>query len=106
MLGGLKRDFALPYGLTFTPDFTVGGGDRRYLDNLYPPWGFGGVKTGISYVQLSGKLAYWFNDHFGVHALVAYSVIVDNKIRSGIDEDGSDYRKQFVWGNVGIDVAF
>ena len=106
MLGGLKRDFALPLGLTVTPDFTVGGGDRRYLDNLYPPWGYGGVKSGISYVQLSGKLAYWFNDHFGVHALVAYSVIVDDKIRSGIDADGSDYRKQFVWGNVGVDFAF
>ena len=103
---GVKRDFSLPHGLTFTPDFTVGGGDRRYLDNLYPPWGFGDVKSGISYVQLSGKLAYWFNDHFGVHALVAYSVIVDDKIRSGIDADGSDYRKQFVWGNVGIDIAF
>ena len=106
MLAGLKHDFALPYGLTFTPDFAVGGGDRRYLDNLYPPWGAGGVKSGVSYLQLSGKLSYWFNDHFGVHALVAYSAIVDDRIRAGIDADGSDYRKQFVWGNVGVDFAF
>ena len=105
-LAGLKRDIALPHGLTFTPDITVGGGDRRYLDNLYPPWGFGGVKGGVSYAQLSGKLSYWFNDHFGVHALLACSVIVDGKIRAGIDADGSDYRKQFVWGTVGVDVAF
>lgn len=106
MLAGLKRDFTLPLDLVFTPDFTVGGGDRRYLDCLYPPWGYGNVKGGISYVQLSGKLAYWFNENFGVHALVAYSVIANDKIRYGIDADGSDYRKQFVWGNVGIDVAF
>jgi len=106
VLAGLKRDFALPYGLMFTPDFTVGGGDRRYLDNLYPPWGAGGVKSGISYVQLSGKLAFWFNEYFGVHALIAYSAIIDDKIRSGIDVDGSDYSKQFVWGNIGVDVSF
>ncbi len=106
MMAGLKRDFTLSPGLTFTPDFTVGGGDRRYLDNLYPPWGAGGVKSGISYVQLSGKLSYWFNDHFGVHALIAYSAIVDDKIRSGIDADGSDYRKQFLWGTLGVDLAF
>ena len=105
-LAGLKRDFELPYGLTFTPDFTFGGGTRRYLDNLYPPWGYGNVKSGISYVQLSGKLSYWFSDHFGVHALIAYSVIVDDKIRAGIDAESSDYSKQFVWGNVGIDFAF
>ena len=105
-LAGLKRDVSLPFGLTFTPDISLGGGDRRYLDNLYPPWGAGGVKSGISYAQISGKLAYWLNGNFGVHAMVAYSVIVNEKIRSGIDEDGSDYRKQFVWGTVGVDFSF
>lgn len=103
---GLKRDISLIEEITFTPDFTVGGGDRRYLACLYPPWGEGGVSSGISYVQLSGKVAYWFNEHFGVHALVAYCVIVDDEIREGIDADMSDYQKQYAWGCVGVDVAF
>ena len=103
---GVKRDFTLPLDIIFTPNLLVGGGDPRYLDNLYPPWGAGDVKGGLSYVEISGKLAYWFNEHFGVHAQIAYSIIANDKIRNGIENDNSDYRKQFVWGSVGVDVAF
>ena len=106
-VAGLKRNFELPLGITFTPDFTVGGGDDRYLACMYPPWDENAVKGGISYVQLSGKLSYWFNDNFGIHAQLAYDVITNDRIRSGIDaEDATNYRKQFVWGTIGIDVAF
>ena len=105
-VAGLKRNFELPFGITFTPDLTIGGGDDRYLACMYPPWDENAVKGGISYVQLSGKLSYWFNDHFGIHAQIAYDVIACDRIRSGIDADASDYRKQFVWGTVGVDVAF
>jgi hypothetical protein len=73
---------------------------------MYPPWDEKAVKGGMSYVQLSGKLSYWFNDHFGIHAQVAYAVTANDRLRSGIDADLSDYRKQFVWGTVGVDVAF
>lgn len=103
---GLKRDFQLPADVTFTPDLSVGGGDDRYLACLYPPWSEQDIKGGISYVQLSGKLAYWLNEHFGIHAQIAYAAITNDRIRSGIDADGSDYRKQFVWGTVGVDVSF
>ena len=103
---GVKREIALPLGMTFTPDLTAGGGDDRYLACLYPPWNERDVKGGLSYVQLSGKLAYWFNAHFGIHAQIAYAAIANDRIRSGIGRDGSDYRKQFVWGTVGVDVAF
>ena len=106
VVAGLKRDMELPMDITFTPDLTVGGGDDRYLACMYPPWDEKAVKGGISYVQLSGKLSYWLNDHFGIHAQVAYAVTANDRIRSGIDADASDYRKQFVWGTVGVDVAF
>ena len=103
---GLKRDIKLPFGIVFTPDFTVGGGDDRYLACMYPPWGDPDVKSGVSYVQLSGKLAYWFNDYIGIHAQAACAAITNDRIRSGIDADDSDCKKQFVWGTVGMDVAF
>ena len=103
---GVKRDIALPFGLTFTPDLTVGGGDVRYLECLYPPWGEENINSGLSYVQISGKLSYWFNNRFGIHSQVACATIANDRIRSGIDADGSDYRKQFVWGMIGVDMAF
>jgi len=103
---GLKRDIQLPFDVKFTPDLSVGGGDDRYLACLYPPWSEQDIKGGMSYVQLSGKLAYWFSEHFGIHAQIAYAVVANDRIRSGIDADGSDYRKQFAWGTVGVDVSF
>ncbi len=103
---GLKHDIELPFGITFTPDMTVGGGDNRYLACMYPPWGEPEVKGGLSYVQLSGKISYWFNCHFGIHAQAACVAITNDRIRSAIDAGGSDCRKQFVWGTVGVDVAF
>ena len=103
---GMKRDIALPFGITFTPDLTIGGGDDRYLACLYPPWNEKSVKGALSYIQLSGKLAYWFGDSFGIHAQIAYAAIANGRIRDGIDRDGSDYGKQFAWGSVGIDVSF
>lgn len=102
---GLKRDLALPLGFSFTPELTVGGGDDRYLACLYPQPD-GKAKSGISFVQLSGRLSYWFNDHFGVHAQLAYAAIASDRIRSGIDTSGSDCRKQFAWGTVGVDFSF
>ena len=105
-VAGMKRDINLPLNITLTPDLTVGGGDDRYLACMYPPWDEKAVKGSMSYVQLSGKLSYWFNDHFGIHAQVAYAVTANDRLRSGIDADPSDYRKQFGWGTVGIDVAF
>ena len=106
MIFGVKRDILMPFNITFTPDFTVGGGDDRYLSCLYPPWNGSDIKGGISYVQLSGKLAYWLSENIGVHAQIAYSVIANDAIRSGIEDDDSDYRKQFAWGTCGIDVSF
>jgi hypothetical protein len=103
---GCKREFQLPFDLTFTPDFTAGGGDDRYLACLYPPWGEGKVKSSLSYLQLSGKIAYMFNRHFGVHAQIACVAIANRHIRSGIDGSGTDYRKQFAWGSIGMDIAF
>ena len=105
-VAGLTRDIELPMDLTFTPDFSIGGGDDRYLACMYPPWDEKAVKGGLSYMQLSGKLSYWFNKHFGIHALIACAVTANGRIRSGIDADASDYRKQFIWGTAGIDVAF
>lgn len=103
---GLKRDIELPFDVAFTPDLSIGGGDDRYLACLYPPWSEQEIKGGISYVQLSGKLAYWFNRHFGIHAQLSYAVVANDRIRSGIDADSSGYRKQFTWGSVGVDVSF
>ena len=85
MIVGIKRDIPLPFDITFTPDLTVGGGDDRYFACLYPPWNERDVKGGLSYVQLSGKLSYWFNDHFGIHAQAAYAVIANDRIRTGIE---------------------
>ena len=105
MQGGLRRSFGLPLGLTFTPDLTVGGGDKNYNACMYPPFD-GSVAGGITYVQLAGKLVYWFNDHFGVHATVAYVVLTNDDIRDAVSADGGTYANEHVWGGVGVDVAF
>ncbi|MCQ2388271.1 MAG: MipA/OmpV family protein [Kiritimatiellae bacterium] len=103
--GGLRHAFDLPFGLTLTPDFTVGGGSRNYNACMYPPYD-GSAGGGVSYVQLAGTLAYWFNDHFGIHLKVAYAVLTDDYIRHAVDEDGGCLATDFVWGMVGVDVAF
>ena len=103
--GGLKRTFGLPLGLTLTPDVTVGGGTRNYNACMYPPYD-GSVGGGITYVQTEATLAYWFNAHFGVHAKIAYVALTDNDVRHAVKESGVPLENQFVWGTVGIDVAF
>ena len=105
MQGGLRHAFGLPFGLMLTPDLTVGGGSRNYNACLYPPYD-GSVARGITYVQLAGTLAYWFSEHFGVHLKVAYAVLTDNDIRHAVDEENGTYANDFVWGTVGVDVAF
>ena len=105
MQGGLRHRFDLPFGFTFTPDFTVGGGDRNYKMCLYPPFD-GSVSGGVSYVQVMGTLQYWFNDHVGAHAKIAFVSIADGDIRDAIDRAGGTYENDFVWGTIGVDVAF
>lgn len=105
MQGGLRRRFELPFGLLLTPDLTIGGGDRNYNACMYPPFD-GAVAGGITYAQLSGLLQYWFNDHFGVHARIAYVSLVSGDIRDAVDEYGAPYANDHVWGTIGVDVAF
>ena len=105
MQGGLRHQFELPFGLLLTPDLTIGGGDANYNACMYPPFD-GSVAGGITYVQLMGTLQYWFNDHFGVHARVAYVSLVNGDIRDAVDEYGSPYANDHVWGTIGVDVAF
>lgn len=103
--GGLRRAFDLPFGLTLTPDFTVGGGSRNYNACMYPPYD-GSAGGGVSYVQLAGTLAYWFNAHFGIHLKVAYAVLTDDDVRRAVDDAGGALANDFVWGTAGVDVAF
>ena len=105
MQGGLRRAFELPFGLTFTPDVTVGGGTRNYNACMYPPYD-GSVGGGITFVQAAGTLAYWFNQYFGVHAKIAYVTLTDGDIRSAVREYGEPLANEFVWGAVGVEVAF
>lgn len=53
-----------------------------------------------------GTLSYRFNEHVGVHARIAYVVLADDDIRRAVEEAGGTYANQFVWGTVGVDVAF
>lgn len=104
MEGGLRRDFALPWDLTFTPDVTVGGANASYLPCIYPT---SDDQHGCaSYVQLAGKLRYAVNDWLGVHGMVAWVSIVDNDLRYAIDHTESFYAKDFAWGYVGVDFSF
>ena len=105
MQGGLRHQFELPFGFLLTPDLTIGGGDANYNACMYPPFD-GSVAGGITYVQISGLLQYWFNDHFGVHARIAYVSLVNGDIRDAVDEYGSPYANDHVWGTIGVDVAF
>ena len=105
MQGGLRHEFALPLGFTLTPDLTIGGGDRNYNSCMYPPFD-GSVAGGITYVQVSALLQYWFNEHFGVHARIAYVSLANGDIRDAVDEYGSPYANDHVWGTIGVDVAF
>lgn len=95
ILGGLRRTFDFAEGFYFTPDLTIGGGDRNYNECLYPPYD-GSIASGLSFAQLTGTIGYWFNAHFGVHARVSYVTLLNDDI------DQTD----FVWGTVGVDVAF
>ena len=105
MQGGLRHEFALPLGLTLTPDLTIGGGTRTYNACMYPPYD-GSVAGGVTYVQLAGTLAYWFGEHFGVHLKLAYAVLTDDDIRHAVDAEDGFLANEFVWGTVGVDVAF
>lgn len=103
--GGLRQAFDLPLGLVLTPDLTIGGGSRNYNACMYPPYD-GSVGPGITYVQLAGTLAYWFNEYVGVHLKVAYAVLTDNDVRHAVDEEDGTGANDFVWGTIGVDVAF
>ena len=105
MQGGLRHEFELPFGFLLTPALTIGGGDRNYNSCMYPPFD-GSVAGGITYVQVSALLQYWFNEHFGVHARVAYVSLANGDIRDAVDEYGSPYANDQVWGTIGVDVAF
>jgi hypothetical protein len=103
--GGIKKESPLTDHISFTPNFIAGGGSEKYLSVLYPPWG--GTGEDISHIQLSGTLAYWFNENFGVHAMLAYTVIVNDEIRGAIDDEtATNYSKNYLWGTVGVDFAF
>lgn len=102
--GGLKKEISITDELSFTPNFLLGGGSDKYLSVIHPPWG--GTGDCLSHVQLSGTLAYWFNEHFGIHAMLGYVVIVNDEIRGAIDDEGNPYSKNYVWATVGVDFAF
>lgn len=103
--GGLKREFALPFGFTLTPEFVIGGGTRNYNRVMYPPYddSVGGC---VTYAELEWTLAYWFNEHFGVHAKIAYAVLTDDEIRDAVKAADSDVANQHVWGQLGMEFAF
>ena len=105
MQGGLRHEFELPLGFTLTPDLTIGGGDRNYNSCMYPPFD-GSVAGGVTYLQLMGTLRYWFNEHFGVHARIAYVSLVNGDIRDAVDEAGGTYANDYIWGTIGVDFAF
>ena len=79
--------------------------DANYNACMYPPFD-GSVAGGITYVQVSGLFQYWFNDHFGVHARIAYVSLVSGDIRDAVDEYGAPYANDHVWGTIGVDIAF
>ena len=102
--GGFRRDFALPWNLTVTPDMTVGGANGRYLPCIYPTTpGKGGC---ISYAQFALKMRYKVTDWLGIHGMAAWVSIVDNDLRYAIDTSDSPYANDFVWGFIGVDFAF
>ena len=104
MEGGLRRSFSLPWDLTFTPDLTVGGANRRYLPCIYPA--HEDQKSCVSYAQLAGKVRYAVNERFGIHGMIAWSSILDDNLRSAIDRSDSCFANDFVWGYIGVDFAF
>ena len=103
--GGLKREFELPAGFSLTPDATAGGGSRKYLAAMYPPFD-SSVNSGLSYVQLALTISYRLNEHFGVHAKGAFAALADDKIRSAVRRDGGTYKNEFFWFSAGIDWSF
>lgn len=103
--GGVKREFALPMGFSLSPDVTVGGGSRKYLAVMYPPFD-GSAGSGISYAQIALTISYWINDHFGIHVKAAFATLVDCDVRSAVRSDGGTYENEFVWGTIGVDWSF
>lgn len=93
--GGLKQTFDFTDEFSFTPDLTLGGGNRNYNACLYPPYD-DSIACGLTFAQFSGTFAYWFNAHFGVHARVAYVILLNDDIEQA----------DFVWGSAGVDFAF
>ncbi len=105
MQGGFKRTIELADNLFFLPDLTIGGGDRNYNACMYPPYD-GSVRGGPTYVQLAGTLTCWINQHFGIHAKLAYVVLINDEIRNAVDAENGTSANDFVWGSVGVDFAF
>ena len=105
LLGGLRRSFELPLGLSLLIDLSAGGGDRNYNACLYPPFD-GSVPAGVTFAQLSGTLTYWFTENLGAHAKVAYAVLTDESVRQAVRELDDSYATEHLWGTVGVEVAF
>lgn len=102
---GLRREFGLPLGLTFMPDLSLGGGSRNYNACLYPPFD-GRAGGGLAFVQFAGTLTYWFDDHFGVHAKLAWVSLVRDEIREAVSSSDGTHANDFVWGTIGVETSF
>jgi hypothetical protein len=101
----LKREFELPAGFSLTPDATMGGGSRKYLAVMYPPFD-SSADPGISYAQIALTVSYRFGGHFGVHAKGAFVALAGDEIRSSVRRDEGTYENEFFWCSAGVDWSF
>lgn len=112
---GLKRDFAICDGLTITPFVECVWRNRNY------GWCFSNfgndpegrkISQGLATLKLELDANYWFTQNVGVFAKVAFCTNLDPNLREACDYARDTYGaaygrdNEFVWGGVGIQVAF
>ncbi len=106
---GLKRDCEVADGFTLTPSVTFVYRDHRY-NWCFPTAGFTEFHNGgLATVKIMLEGNYWFSDHFGLFAKVAFCSTIDRDLRDAAEHgSGADYGKykDFAWGGVGVTFRF
>ena len=85
---------------------STGGGTKGTVPQSESAPEIESADAGITFVRAGAELAYWFNAHFGLRALLNYSVLVDDTVRTGCETYDGPYKKDFLCGGVGACLAF
>ena len=104
---GLRRRCAITDALSITPSFSANGLSHSYM-TIFPAKETGrACGGGIGCLEAMLSAEYAVTEHVSLRARLAYISLVNDELRDAVDSaHGSTYRTDFVWGAIGLAVAF